>query len=613
MCLIGWAARLVGDQHLRAELAQAKVEMSDMSFHVAHERLTRLAKAWPNDAEILFLLGFCEQGGGAPDAALAAWAQIPAGSPLAGRAAVQRGRLAMELGRLREAEESLRIAARDPGPETSAARHVLPLLLGQEGRLAEGQEWIEIYWRTTNPKADDDRADLLHDHIALEFETIPIEGNLAIVGKRRGATEDDRVWLSRANLAIRTGDFAEARKWLDACDRRAPNDPVVWRARLELALAAGQVAEVFEALAHLPDELFAQSRVCMLRAWLARQRGNVGAERQALERLVELEPANSAALERLADLSAGAGETESSRKLLSRKAEVDGIKDRYRSLFKTNALAANAKEMARLAERLGRKFESQGFLTLLSPGNPERRAINARLERSIAPPPEPGSTVAQQLAAEFGAVEAAGQALNKPAATSTPPHFEDGARASGLNAFIFDNGVSPLHQLPETFSGGVALFDYDGDGWLDVYALQGGAFPEDPARPYQGDRLFHNRGDGTFEDASISSGIEGMRRGYGHAAAVGDFDNDGHPDLFITRWRSYALYRNKGNGTFEDVTEHAGLGGDRDWPTSAAWADLDNDGDLDLYVCHYLQWDPATSAPCHRLNRPEYMYCMPRL
>ena len=72
---------------------------------------------------------------------------------------------------------------------------------------------------------------------------------------------------------------------------------------------------------------------------------------------------------------------------------------------------------------------------------------------------------------------------------------------------------------------------------------------------------------------------------------VGDIDNDGHPDLFITRWRSYALYRNRGDGTFEDITDRAGLGGDRDWPTSAALADFDNDGDLDLYVCHYLVWD----------------------
>ncbi len=91
-----------------------------------------------------------------------------------------------------------------------------------------------------------------------------------------------------------------------------------------------------------------------------------------------------------------------------------------------------------------------------------------------------------------------------------------------------------------------------------------------------------------------------MKRGFGLGVTVGDIDNDGHPDLFITRWRSYALYRNRGDGTFEEFTDRAGLGGDRDWPTSAAFADLDNDGDLDLYVCHYLVWDADHPTLCPR-------------
>jgi hypothetical protein len=111
-----------------------------------------------------------------------------------------------------------------------------------------------------------------------------------------------------------------------------------------------------------------------------------------------------------------------------------------------------------------------------------------------------------------------------------------------------------------------------------------------------------------------------MARGYGHGVAVGDYDNDGRPDLFVTRWRAYSLYRNKGDGTFEDVTAGAGLEGDRDYPTSAAFADLDDDGDLDLYVCHYLVWDAENPklcafepAPGSRPGTPPvYRYCMPR-
>ena len=101
------------------------------------------------------------------------------------------------------------------------------------------------------------------------------------------------------------------------------------------------------------------------------------------------------------------------------------------------------------------------------------------------------------------------------------------------------------------------------------------------------------------------------RAGYGHGVAVGDIDNDGWADLFVTRWRHYALYRNRGDGTFEDVTAKAGLGGDRDWPTSAALADLDGDGDLDLYVCHYFKWDEKETRSCVDPNNPANYRCLP--
>ncbi|MHB1560164.1 MAG: CRTAC1 family protein, partial [Isosphaeraceae bacterium] len=99
--------------------------------------------------------------------------------------------------------------------------------------------------------------------------------------------------------------------------------------------------------------------------------------------------------------------------------------------------------------------------------------------------------------------------------------------------------------------------------------------------------------------------------GYGQGVAVGDVDNDGRPDLFVTRFGSYALYRNRGDGRFEDATAAWGLGGDRDWPTSAAFADLDGDGDLDLYVCHYVAWDPQNPRICRNEATNAYMSCNP--
>ena len=160
---------------------------------------------------------------------------------------------------------------------------------------------------------------------------------------------------------------------------------------------------------------------------------------------------------------------------------------------------------------------------------------------------------------------------------------------------------------------GLGLLDFDGDGWLDVYATQGCPFPPDPKRPGNGDRLYRNRGDGTFEDATASAGIAALPGGYGHGVAVGDVDNDGDPDLFVARWRSYALYRNRGDGTFEDATASAGLGGDRDWPTSAAFADFDGDGDLDLYVAHYLVWHEESPMICRDPKFGANRLCNPGL
>jgi hypothetical protein len=180
-------------------------------------------------------------------------------------------------------------------------------------------------------------------------------------------------------------------------------------------------------------------------------------------------------------------------------------------------------------------------------------------------------------------------------------------------AFTHDNGETVQRQLPETMSGGVALLDFDRDGLLDVYCVQGGPLVPGSSRAARptGDRLFRNRGDGTFEDVTERSGLAGKVRGYGNGVTVGDVDNDGRPDLFLTRLDAYLLFRNNKDGTFDDVTESSGLAGTRDWPTSAAFADLDGDGDLDLYVCHYGAWDVRNPLLCQSASgKPSY--CRPR-
>jgi enediyne biosynthesis protein E4 len=183
---------------------------------------------------------------------------------------------------------------------------------------------------------------------------------------------------------------------------------------------------------------------------------------------------------------------------------------------------------------------------------------------------------------------------SEPAKT-IPGRFTDVTASAGLN---FQNRASHTSKkyLIETMGSGVALFDYDNDGRLDIFLVNGaplsdptpkGTIPQKTGPQYW-NRLFHQKSDGTFEDVTQKAGLQGV--GYGMGVAVGDYDNDGFEDLYVTAYGGNKLYHNNGDGTFTDVTEKAGVAASG-WSTSAAWVDLDNDGLLDLIVLRYVQWD----------------------
>ncbi|HLH27942.1 MAG TPA: VCBS repeat-containing protein, partial [Acidimicrobiales bacterium] len=316
------------------------------------------------------------------------------------------------------------------------------------------------------------------------------------------------------------------------------------------------------------------------------------------------------AIERLAELEIRAGRADRAAALRRRKTELDRARRTYATRVSSDFLA-DAAELAVLAESLGRRFEAMAFLAITVKRRPDDSAARerlARLERGRHDAhPDSSPVRLSDLIGPLPPVREGGRSAGPGANVA----FREEAEMVGLS-FTFENGRTPARQLPETMSGGVALLDYDGDGWLDVYAVQGGTFPAPPGAG-NADRLYRNRGDGTFEDATARSGLAAFPGGYGHGAAVGDVDNDGHPDLFVTRFGAYALYRNRGDGTFEDATARWGLGGGRDWPTSAAFADLDGDGDLDLYVAHYVAWDPRNPRICGNASGGPVSYCVPHL
>jgi hypothetical protein len=226
-------------------------------------------------------------------------------------------------------------------------------------------------------------------------------------------------------------------------------------------------------------------------------------------------------------------------------------------------------------------------------------AVSGRAADRVQPP-----------ASAEGSGEANRRALNarRPRPDQGPPvRFADIARGAGID-FRHVNGSSPDKHLVETIGSGGLFFDYDNDGWIDIFLVDGGSLADPAVARQARHRLFRNRGNGTFEDSTARSGIR--HRDYGMGACAGDYDNDGWVDLYVTSFGPNVLYRNGGNGVFTDVTRAARVGSPL-WSTGCAFADLDRDGDLDLFVTNYVAVDATHSPFCGSARVRSRFYCHP--
>jgi enediyne biosynthesis protein E4 len=209
--------------------------------------------------------------------------------------------------------------------------------------------------------------------------------------------------------------------------------------------------------------------------------------------------------------------------------------------------------------------------------------------------------------------------LNVPDADTPSPTFTDVTKEANID-FVHCFGDNVISSILEATGSGCAFLDYDQDGFIDLFVVSGGYLegisdPESTCKDKKPtDRLFRNRGDGTFEDVTEKAGVRGT--GYGMGAAVGDYNNNGYPDIFVTNYEKNILYRNNGDGTFTDVTEQAGVGKSL-WSVGAVWFDYDRDGYLDLFVGNYLDFDPeyrlyyeadVYPGPLAYPGQPDFLY-----
>ena len=407
LCLGSWRLWHVG-RYQRA-LADINEQMAAGLHGMAARNLGSLLARKPGWDEANYLLGACERARGRPDEASEAWARVPPDSPFWGRATQGRTELKIERGLLGDAEQLVIDAQKNAPDYGSTLNALLAPIYCQQGRFEEARRLIEAQWDQLNQNGDgasEKAINLVRMRTDLERKIAPPEVIRSYLEQAaRSSPEDDRVWLGRANLAIRDGSYEQAARLLDDCLRKRPDDVPVWRAKLSLAIATNQLATALQALKRLPFDESAPAQIPKLAAWISRQHGDLDAERRALELVIEAVPADFSALMRLADLVEKAGQPERVAELQQQKNEIERLHARYEQLYNRNQPIRDAVEMAQLAAQLGHGFEARAFLTVALAEDPGRNDLRDKLRRLSRPRSEPSAvprrTLAQILAPEL--------------------------------------------------------------------------------------------------------------------------------------------------------------------------------------------------------------------
>ena len=396
----------------RSAFAEIEAEMNNGRFGIAARKLSELLPRRPVSDQAAYLLGTCEKARGRYQAATEAWARVTPGSEFSYQAVQARMRLAEDIGRFADAERLVNEAAQDPRSERTELLVMLVPLFSQLGRLDEAERLVEARWEHLKAIGEEtsERAIFqLRLHIVLTVKPNSVANVRAYLDRAfASARDDDRIWLGRANLAIRTGNVDEAKRWLDACLERRPDDVSVWRARLNWAMASKQVDVVRQAFAHIPAADSTPAQLHRVSAWLFSHQGDMASERLELERLVAVDPGDLTALDRLIRLAEHDRQPDRAAQFCREKAAIEGVRARYEKLYDRKQPIRHAVEMASLAERLGRTFGARAFLTLAIAEDPEREGQRRDLARLLYSPPAiagRAQTLAEALAHALGDVK----------------------------------------------------------------------------------------------------------------------------------------------------------------------------------------------------------------
>lgn len=502
-----------------------------------------------------------------------------------------------QLGQASAAEECFRRALRHD-PHHLAANAGLFQVLEISGRRWEAVPHVLELLRQEQFRAN-------HLHI-LGSEPEEFRASQQLQECARTVPDDPVVLLGLAHAAINSDDPARARPMLEQALRSNPL-LIAAHARLgELLLRSASADDFIEWHAQLPPPADQHPEIWMLRGECAkRQEERQVAVRcywEALRRDPNLRAANYQLALTLTEL----GEAKSAAPFFHRGELLQDLREVEGRLSQEGVGLPVSRERVRLLVELGRYWEAWGWSRIVM----QRDSGIAWAEREVARLQSLLATGDSLTATELnpalhidfsdrprphwsGATRASSSSSQSPAAPAAVT-FEDDAREAGLNFQWYRDEGSGL-KMYELMGGGVAVLDYDNDGWPDVELTQGSAWPPETDSQAHLDVLFRNRGDGTFADVTAKSGL--VENSYSQGITAGDVDADGFPDLFVANIGRNRLYRNNGDGTFSDATDVAGLD-EQQWTTSCTIADLNADGLPDLYAVNYLEGDGVFERVC---------------